>query len=569
MYSNQQAKEICDRLASLAMQRAERETVWRQVSDIAATDATDFMPGGQIGSIPDLGIHRANAARRSRNMYDGTAAWAVDRLASGLEGLIMPQSDLWHTLSPNDLFAMNHDISDEGVEWLEKLRDFMFRVRYDAASGWQSAVQTALRRLVAFGNGLIFVEEGHGGRELIRYRHLPISQVYMTEDCYGRLDGALRLYTLTARQARQKVELGIWQKLPAKLAQASERPADADRPFQFIHAIVPRADFGSMAEGVMRAPWASLHISVDDKEVLGESGYWEMPVIDFRWLPEPGRVYGEGPVERVLADIQSLNLMAKNEMIASQQAIDPPLLIARNGVLNRPDTNPGSPIVGGIDAQGREMVKPLQLGQRIDLAQAVIQAKRENLRESLYINLFALMVQTPRMSATESLIRANEKGELLGPAGSRIQESLSRLIQRELGILQRFGLFDQDSVFAPPRSVQGRDIGPKFTSPLDRLRRAKEAEAVIRTLEIVSPMGQVDQGVWDNFDTDETTRTVADVFGMPRRTLKTKEEVSQLREVRQAKQAMAEQLAASQAAAEAAHKAAPALETLHNIGMGA
>ncbi|WP_256583764.1 portal protein, partial [Pseudomonas sp. GW460-12] len=81
------------------------------------------------------------------------------------------------------------------------------------------------------------------------------------------------------------------------------------------------------------------------------------------------------------------------------------------------------------------------------------------------------------MSATEALIRANEKGELLGPAGSRIQESLSRLIQRELGILKRFGLFERDSLFRPPQSLQNRELGPKFTSPLDRLRKSKDAEA--------------------------------------------------------------------------------------------
>jgi hypothetical protein len=196
----------------------------------------------------------------------------------------------------------------------------------------------------------------------------------------------------------------------------------------------------------------------------------------------------------------------------------------------------------------------------------VIQAKRENLRESLYINLFALMVQNPRMSATEALIRANEKGELLGPAGSRIQESLSRLIDRELGILQRFGLFDQDSVFKPPRSIQGRSIGPKFTSPLDRLRRSKEAEAVIRTLEIVSPIATFDQGVFDNLDGDETTRLVGEVMGMPRKALRRREEVAELRAQRAQQQAMEQQLAMAQAAAKAAHDAAPALETMQNVG---
>jgi hypothetical protein len=563
---NMSAADICTRMSQLASSRTEFEEVWRQVADVAATDAPEF--GFGVSGVPDLGVYRANAARRSKNLYDGTAAWAQDRLASGLEGLIMPQSETWHTLAPNDLFAMNHDPSDEEVEWLEKLRDFMFRVRYDAASGWQTAIQTGLRRLVGFGNGLIFVEEGMPAGPLIRYRHLPLAETYITEDCYGRVDGVWRIYNITARQAAQKVALGIWKSIPEKIKKASESAADADKMFRFVHCIAPRADFGSPDEGVLRAPWGSYHVAFDDKMIVGESGFYEFPVIDLRWLPEPGRVYGEGPIMRVLADVQSLNLMAKNEMIASQQQIDPPLLVARNGVVNRPDTNPGAIIPGGIDAQGRRMVEPLNLGQRVDLSQAVIQAKRENLRESLYINLFALMVQNPRMSATEALIRANEKGELLGPAGSRIQESLSRLVDRELGILLRFGLFDNDSVFKPPRSIQGRSIGPKFTSPLDRLRRSKEAEAVIRTLEIVSPIATFDQGVFDNLDGDETTRLVGEVMGMPRKALRRREEVADLRARRAQQQAMEQSLAMAQAAAKAAHDAAPALETMQNVAVG-
>jgi hypothetical protein len=558
--------EICTRMSQLASRRTEFENVWRQVADVAATDASEDFAGGFNQSALDMGMHRASAARRSKNLYDGTAAWATDRLASGLEGLIMPQNETWHTLAPNDLFSMNHVPSDEEVEWLESLRDFLFRVRYDSSSGWQTAVQTALRRLVAFGNGLMFVEEGSGmGGPLIRYRHLPLNEVYLTEDIYGQVDGAWRMYSLTARQAKQKVDLGMWETIPEAIRIAATKPDEADKTYRFIHCIVPREDFDK-GTTVDRAPWASYHVAFDDKVICAKSGYYEFPIIDFRWLPEPGRVYGEGPVMRVLADVQSLNLMAKNEMIASQQSIDPPLLVGKSGILNRPDTNPGAIIVGGMDAQGRQMVKPLELGQRVDLARAVIQAKRENLRESLYINLFALMVQTPRMSATEALVRANEKGELLGPAGSRIQESLSRLIERELGILRRFGLFNQNSIFKPPKSIQGREIGPKFTSPLDRLRKAKDAEAVVRSLEILAPMAQFDPGVFDNFDGDATTRMVTEVLGVPRKAMKRLEEVQQIRKARQQQQAQAEQLAMTQAAAEAAHKVAPALETMQNIG---
>lgn len=556
--------DICARITELSATRVEFESVWRQVAEVAATDAPEF--GFGVNGVPDLGIYRANAARRSRNLYDATAAWAQDRLASGLEGLIMPQSELWHGLGITDLFSMSHEASDEEVEWLEALTKYLFRVRYDAGSGFVTAMQTALRRLVGFGNGLFLIEEGPIGGPLIRYRHLPLSDTYFTEDHWGRLDGVWRYYSLTARQAKQKLEEGKFITLPASVLKAASEPGNCDKPFRFVHCIAPRADFGAYGDGIQKAPWGSYHVSYDDHSIVGVSGYWEFPVVDFRWLPEPGRLYGEGPIMRVLADIQSLNLMARNEMIASQQAIDPPLLVARNGVVNRPDTNPGAIIAGGIDAQGREAVKPLDLHQRIDLSQAVIQAKRENLRESLYINLFATMVKTPRMSATESMIRAGEKGELLGPAGSRIQESLSRMVDRELGILARYGLFDQNSLFKPPSSLRNREIGPKFRSPLERMRRSKEAEGIMRTIETVMPIAQINHEILDHFDTDDMTRTLAEVLGAPRKTIRRTEEVQQIRQARAIAQQQDRMLAQTQASAAAAKDAVPALAQLNEMG---
>jgi hypothetical protein len=558
---DQTADDIIKRLSGMASSRSEFEYTWKQVADVAAPDAPEFR-FNSFGGADVLGVMRANAARRSKNIYDSTAAWAVDRLSSGLEGLIMPQSETWHTLQIDDIYTISHQTTDEEVEWLESLRNFLFRVRYDAQSGWQTAIQVALRRMTAFGNALMLVEEGGTNGSLITYRHLPLSECYLAEDHMGNIDTVYRLYSLTARQAVQK----FGERCSTAIQNAAKDNQDKDKFFQFIHAIQPRTDFGSPSEGVLRAPWGSYHVEFDAKNVVAESGYFEFPIIDFRWMPEPGRVYGEGPVMRVLADVQSLNLMAKTELVASQQAIRPPLLVKRNGIINRPNTNPGATIVGGIDEQGRPAVAPLNLQTNISLAQAVIQAKRDNLRESLYINLFALMVQTPRMSATESLIRANEKGELLGPAGSRIQQSLSRLVDRELGILSRFGVFAKGSVFQAPRSLQGRAVGPKFTSPLDRLRRAKDAEGAIRTMEIIAPVAQADPTIFDHFDKDELTRGVADVLGMPRAWLLRKEEVQAMREARAQQQAMEQQLLMAQQAASAAKDAAPALQTLNDMG---
>jgi hypothetical protein len=544
MMPSQGASDVIDRLAQLQMIRSSHERVWRQIADIAAPDAGNFLSTGTNSSTTGNIIHVPHAAIRSKKIYDNTAVVAVDRLASGIEAMVVPQSEYWHGLGIQDF--THEDSTHEEKIWLERMRNLMFKIRYDADTGWHAAIQTCLRRLVAFGNAFMFVEEGDGVRSLTRYRAIPIEEAFVSDNHLGQIDCFYRPYTLTARQALQKFK----ENTPQKIITAAESVADKDRRFDFIHAIGPRADWGRVP-GVRGAEFYSVHVSVCEKVIVGESGFYEFPIIDFRWLPDPGRVYGEGPVQKCLADIQSLNMMARNEMRASQQAVDPPLLVADAGVMNRPNTNPGAINFGGINAQGQKMVDTLFTGQRLDFATMVRAAKTNQVKEGLYLNLFQILTQNPQMSATEALIRANEKSDLLGPAGGRIQQSLSNLVERELGIMVRAGAFDRGSAFQPPQSVRNMRLGAQFTSPLDRLRRSSEATGAIRMLEILSPLMAIDESVADNFESDEMTRGLADVLGVPPKWVATPEKVQGRRQQRaeQAQQAQQAQIAKDFAAA--------------------
>jgi hypothetical protein len=539
------ADDVIDRLSSLSMKRTDFEWAWRQVQKVAAPDGGNFdgngaSAGGFTGLLP-----MANATRRSKDIYDSTAVWAVDRLASGLEALIIPQSEYWHGFDITDLTKIT--ASDAEKQWMEDLRNLLFKVRYDSDSGWISATQTCLRRLVAFGNAFMMVEDGIDGKSLTRYRPLPLPQCFADESHQGVLDTFYWVFELTARQAIQK----YGNKVSQRIKTAAESSKNKDETFRFIQAIHPRADYGHSYEGMKRSPWASCHVEEESRLVVRESGYSSFPIIDFRWLPEPGCVYGEGPVMKCLADIQSVNVMAKNELIASDQAVRPPLLVANAGIVNQPTVNPGSTIVGGVSPDGKQLVVPMGLGQRLDFHTLVLEAKRNQVKESLYINLFALLVQNPQMSATEALIRANEKGELLGPAGSRVQQSLSNCVEREMDILQRRGLYDRGSEYEVPRSLRNRNIGPQMSGPLNKLRRTKEAEGIVRTLQVMSPLAQVEPEVVDNFDGDNMARELTEIFNAPRSILRSKEAVAERRAKRAAAQAQAQNAALSEQMANA------------------
>ena len=566
--------EIAERLRDLATRRLGFEAAWQQAADVACPEASDFLPMGNIiggslgGSIMDV----PKATQRSVKIYDTTAITAVDRLASGLEALIVPQSDYWHSLDIETF--KRKPLKDDAKVWLEDLREGMFKVRYDADSGWVTAIQTCLRRMIVFGNAFMWVEDAtmqgprsHGDKdEFIRYQYIPLNEAYVAEDSTGRIDTFIRPYYLTARQALQK----FGERLPATIKALANSPGNSERRFTFVQAILPRRDFKTNVLGIKGAPWQSVHIELESKAVVQDSGFWEFPVVDFRWLPEPGRVYAEGPIMRCLADIQSLQLLAKNELAANEQSVNPPLLVANAGVMNRPSARPGAINFGGISPNGQKLIEPMNLGQRLDFASQIKMAAQAQVKESLYINLFELLTRSPEMSATQAVIRANEKGELLGPAGSRVQQGLSRLVERELGILTRAGIFDNDSLFHPPSSVfeaGGKRLVPEFRSPLDRLRHMKEAEGTMRTLEVMSPLAQSDPTVTDNFDSDTMSRGLAEVFGMPARFLRPQEQVDAIRQQRAQAQAAQQQAAIAQQLAAASAQGSTALQNMQQTGI--
>lgn len=519
------ADSVIKRLSELQGIRVAHEAVWQQIAKVAAPDAGDFSYSSLHTKTSTTLFDIPQAAKRSKDLYDTTAVVGVDRLASIIESLICPQNERWHDL---DVLDFSHEEStDEEKRWLERLRNLMFRVRYDSDSGWTASLQTTLRRLAGFGNGFMFVDEGYDDRALIRYRAIPLEEGYAGEDHLGYIDQFYRPYTLTARQALQK----FGDKLPEAIKMAATN--EPNKRFSFIHAIGPREDWGRLP-GVLGAKYYSVHVSLEETKVVSTSGFHEFPIIDFRWLPNPGQVYAEGPVQKCLADIQSLNLLAKNELIASQQAVKPPLIMAHAGVMNRPNSNPGAVNFGGMNAQGQRLVDTLFTHQRLDFAAAVRTAKASQVKECLYLNLFQILVQGPQMSATEALIRAQEKGDLLGPAGGRLQQSLSNLIERELGILARKGAFAETSVYRVPPSLQGKALGAQFVSPLDRMRRASEAQGFERTMVLMQPLLAVDPELADHIDGDPAFRGLADVNGMPAKWLRPMDQVIERREQRRA-----------------------------------
>lgn len=561
MTSDSRAHEILSRQAELESERSQYEAVWEAVSEFCDPDAPDVW-SGRRQSGADSQAERQE--RRGARVYANTINSAANRLAAGLESLIIPQSEKWHGLSTA---AMNDEESDEEKEWAEALRDFLFSLRYSANSNFVPATQACLRNVVRYGPAYLYAEEGFAPHTLIRYASIPVVEGYLCRNRWGQVDIFHRRYERTARQAAQL--LG-YEKLPARIKMLVDDPAKCETKISLIQCIQPRDERKMYRLGgsyqYLDTAFASCHVIEDEEVIVRESGFRSFPVSCFNWRRYEGDPYGISPTIEALTTVREENAVRRSGLRALQQVTDP--ATASKARLDYvPVLNPGENYPGLIDDQGRPLIAPIATGQNPTYAFSYAESRAEEIRDMMFVNLFQTLVQNPQMTATEALIRQEEKGALLGPSGSIIQAGFASNLDRELGILEDKGLYEEDSRFLPPASLAGKAVRPTFTGPLDVLRRSAEARDTIQVVTTAMQMAQFDPGVMDNIDGDEALKIVQSAGRSPQRIFRRQDEVAGIRDARAKAQAAQAGMAAIANAGKVAKDAVPAAVQARDSGL--
>lgn len=562
------------RLEVLAQRRTFIEKVWNDVSRTSFPTSESML---RLGSSQTAG--RTNnyyddpvGSNRMRTIYDSVGIVASERLSAGLESLITPQAERWHSFSSSADYDDDVYETAEAEEWMDKLRDYMFECRYDPQSGFPLSNQRSIRSMVGFGQGVVFVEEAFAtlanGRSMpIAYQYIPLAECYLDTNDQGIHDTLYRNFQLTALQLVKKFE----GKVSEKVKNLAKDSKTQDTMVNIVHAVHPESD--SDGSEKKRKRWVSRYIEKDNRHEIAAGGFYEFPFIIYPWAPIDGSAYAEGPAMLALAELKSLQAMGRDALLASQLGIRPPLASAY-----APDVpvnlNPGSVNPKMVDPQtGRLLVQPILPPPNPSLMFELLNFRQAQVKDSMYLNLFQTMANTPQMSATEAMIRAQEKGEFLGPTASRIQAALSRLIDRELAILERKGAFREGSKLAPPEEMRGQTFNIRFSAPVDRLRKASDVVGIARTLEMTQQLAAIDPDVVDNIDVDETFDIIRQRLGAPRRIMRKPEEVEEIRDDKARQLQAAQALTAANSAADTAQKGAAAVpgiqQLMQNYGAGA
>ncbi len=558
------ADDILQMQSQMAAERTPWEASWRDVVALCMPYASHkYEIGGGVASSLTGTAQQPQAVQRSKELFDATAAWSLERLNAGMESLITPRAQKWHSFSLDDPFAP--EPTDVEEEWLDQLRDYHFDARYNAKSNFALANQKAIRGACGLGTGILYLEENIGRRGVdpvkvpFFYRSVPVVEAYLGIDAYDDIDKCIRVYEMTARTAANYFgEEG--DTLPDPVKRALEKKPD--QKFTFLHAVLPRDEAGEYKDKRRHLPFASFWMEVSSRSLIRSSGFFTFPYQVMWWDQTDGSPYGQSPVMACLSEIKMLQIMGKTVAQVSQQMIKPPMATMQGIYNNRLNLNSGAVNAGLLDQNGRLMAQPILQAQNPTFAERLIEAKRSSVREGMYVNLFQTMVESPQMTATEALLRANEKGELLGPAGAKVETAIAGAIDREVDIIQRKGAFETGSPLEPPSTMGGKNVGVKFTGPLARMRRMAEMQGIERVLQMAAAVGQYDQDTLMRIDGDETLELTREINGAPRKMFRRDEEVAQIRQQRAQQQESQAALAMMQGAASAAKDATPAMQAM-------
>lgn len=519
------AKDIVQRQGRMKTYRGNFESVWQRISELVLPRADNFL--GQ----------RYPGQRQADNLiFDSTGQMAVPVFAAAVESMVCPRTQKWHNLKPvSPKLKENYRV----MKYLEDMRDLLFRVRYSPHTNFASVMSENFISLGAFGNYGIFTEDGyHLG---IRYQSIPLVELYWQEDSYGTIDTVHRCYKLTARQAMQRES---WQqKMPEAVKTAAEK--EPERQFEFIHCVMPNTERKGSDKSWRGYAFCAYDVCIEGMVTLAEGGFRTMPYAIGRDVTGPGEVYARGSAWTCLSDMRMLQEMSKTAIRYAQLTLDPPTITADLDSMAPYARRAGAINAGYLSDQGKPLAMEMAPQADPRAALDMQNQRRDSVNRSFLVPFFQILVDNPQMTATEAMLRAQEKGALIAPTMSRSQETLSLVIQREIDILDHAGVFE--AALGPMPDELRADGMPQiqFDSPLTRAQRSQEGVGIIQTIEAITPLANIDPRVMKRINADEVLKILADVNGAPIKILYSDDEMAEI----DAQAAQKEQLANLVAAA--------------------
>ena len=528
---DEQAVMLLRRLDTLATQRKTWENHWQEIGDYI------------VPRKSDVSITRTPGDKRMEKIFDSTAIHAAELLSASLHGMLTNPSTRWF-----DLQYQNPELNtdDEAKEHLERIVDIMYAEF--KRSNFSEQIHELYHDLITFGTGVMLIDEYEGG---VRFSTRHISECYLAEDEWGRVDTVFRKFKMSLRACANK--FGEDNMSDKRLKDMEKDPY---KEVEVLHVVMPRDERDYNKDDADNMPFKSCYIDPESKQILREGGYQEFAYCCPRFLKASHELsYGRSPSMTILADAKMINAMSEVTIKAAQKQVDPPLMVPDDGFVLPIRTRPGSLMF--YRSGTRDRIEPLNIGAQTPLGLNIEEQRRQAIRSGFYVDQL-IMGQGPQKTATEVIQLTEEKMRVLGPVLGRLTaELLSPMIDRVYNILLRSGKFPE-----PHESVAAGDVDIEYVSPLAKAQRQSDISGIMRMFEILGPLASINAGIFDHFDFDGLIRHVVKALSIPASITKGEFQVAQDRENRAQQEQQQEELAQIQQVSESMGAAAPMAKVL-------
>jgi hypothetical protein len=304
-----------------------------------------------------------------------------------------------------------------------------------------------------------------------------------------------------------------------------------DEHVTILHAVEPSFE--------QSGKYHSAYIDLTNKEIISESELKYCPYLCFRSsvFPSSDDPYGFSPCMSVLPSIKALNSLQFN-FLKQTDLVGQPTLLTNSDVIDaRKVTASGSVIEGGIDDEGRPMVQALRAYGDLPSMDFLIQKYQDSISTALLAKYMALMSDTQSRSATDAMIKSNERANLVAPSGDRIsREFLLPLIENELAIYGEMNIL-------PQMPSELKDIDTSFDVILDNpLLKGMRMDSVNSAVNLVGTMAQfaqMDPSITNTIDLAKLLTYIQTNMNVPSSVMRTTEEVEALNEAAAQQQQLA------------------------------
>ena len=506
------ANKLIAYFETLRDDRLQFDNMWQEVAD-HSLGRRDFQTVRQPGR------------QRMTRIFDTTSRDANNLLKAALHALLTNPATTW--LDCRWQIDILNEI-DTLVRYLDLVKKRLRFAFSRPQSGFATQIAEVYDDLPGFGNAALWVREDLRFGSVFTAR--PIAEIYIDTDEAGNIASFFRKFNLKAWQVLDQFGKNSPSSAQAK---ADKNP---NVQMEFLHHIrrrdlvLPRnIDASGMA-------WESLYIGLDDKEIILEQGFRELPLMYARWAVDAGEKHGRGPGVDSLPDQKMLNAMSRSFIRGAEKAVDPPVLVDDDGVMpgSQVKITPSAQIVVRNDGGSREPVRYLESQAQFRWPNILIEKRQARIEKHFHSELIQAF-QDPRMTATQVLELAKLSQRILSPVMGRIQQDLlDPMVSRVLGIEMRRADFPQ-----PPIDVilvlQSLDmtlqdaIKIEYVSPVARAQKAQEAQAILDTFAASAALSEAMPEVMDNMDLDEAFRSIAEANGVPVEVVRSRDDVEQKR----------------------------------------